>query len=173
MHLPWRDVDGISTSLTQAETAKLQQLATDGFVLEIGSAYGHSAVNMAHTARHVTAVDPHDGYGSLPGSYEQMCVNLDKHGVRDKVTIVRSTSSEWFGPAFSRVYDLVFVDGDHREEAVLADVNAAWGALKSGGVLACHDYGEESCPGVKAALDKWAQPDEIVDSLWIRRLNCS
>jgi predicted O-methyltransferase YrrM len=174
MHLPWRGVTPavgaqlISTSLTVNEAAALADLATGRDVLEIGSAFGFSACVMALAgAKHVTAVDPH---GWL-NSYDAMVSNLDTAGVTDQVTVVRGQSpdvlAELGGP-----FGLVFIDGDHAAEAVTADVEAARKVLASGGVLACHDLGEDCCcPGVRAALEALfpAGPSELVDTLAIYR----
>ena len=37
------------------------------------------------------------------------------------------------------VFDLVFIDADHEEEAVLADINMWEPRLRPGGILAGHD----------------------------------
>jgi len=173
MHLPWRGVppaegaQPISTSLTVNEAAALADLATGRDVLEVGSAFGFSACVMALAgARHVTAGDPH----GLLNSHEAMVSNLAAAGVTDQVTVVRGTSPDaldGLGP-----FGLVFIDGDHAAEAVTADVEAARKVLGSGGVLACHDYGEDCCcPGVRYALDALfpAGPSEQVDTLAIYR----
>jgi predicted O-methyltransferase YrrM len=173
MHLPWRGLppaegaQPISTSLTVNEAAALAELATGRDVLEVGSAFGFSACVMALAgARHVTAVDPH---GWL-NSYDAMRANLAACGVSDQVTIVRAGSPgalDGLGP-----FGLVFIDGDHGAAAVMADVEAARKVLASGGVLACHDYGEDCCcPGVRYALDALfpAGPSEQVDTLAIYR----
>ena len=173
MHLPWRGMppaEGaqlISTSLTANETAALAGLATGRDVLEVGSAFGFSACVMALAgAKHVTAVDPH----TWLNSHEAMVANLDACGVTGLVTIVRGTSPDaldGLGP-----FGLVFIDGDHAASAVHADVEAARKVLATGGVLACHDYGEDCCcPGVRYALDALfpAGPSEQVDTLAIYR----
>ncbi len=173
MHLPWRDMpvgdDGltVSTSLTEGETEELARLAAGRDVLEIGSAYGYSAVTMALAgAVHVTAVDPH----AWLGSHDAMLANLDKAGVADRVTMVRAASPgalDGLGP-----FGLVFIDGDHGAAAVMADVEAARKLLAPGGVLACHDLGEDCCcPGVRQALTALfpAGPDEIAGTLAIYR----
>jgi predicted RNA methylase len=131
------------------ETAALATLGAGKDVLEIGSAFGFSACVMALAgARHVTAVDPH----SWLNSHEAMLSNLAACGVTGQVTVVRGTSPDalaGLGP-----FGLVFIDGDHGSAAVHADVEAALKVLGSGGVLACHDLGEDCCcPGVRAALD--------------------
>jgi predicted O-methyltransferase YrrM len=171
MHLPWRDVPAglasplISTSLTANETNRLAELAAGRDVLEVGSAYGYSACVMALAgARHVTAVDPH---GWL-NSHDAMVANLDACGAAGSVTIVRGASPDALGGLGP--FGLAFIDGDHGAAAVMADVEAALKVLGSGGVLACHDYGEDCCcPGVRHALDALfpAGPSELVDTLFV------
>ena len=173
MHLPWRglppaeDAQPISTSLTGNEAQALAGLAVGRDVLEIGSAFGFSACVMALAgAKHVTAADPH----TWLNSHGAMTANLDACGVAGVVTVVRGTSPaalDGLGP-----FGLVFIDGDHDASAVHADVEAALKVLATGGVLACHDYGEDCCcPGVRYALDALfpAGPSEQVDTLAIYR----
>ena len=174
MHLPWRGMpvgdDGllVSTSLTGNETKALASLAAGRDVLEIGSAFGYSACVMALAgARHVTAVDPH----AQLASHQAMTANLDRAGVADVVTIVRGHSPGILA-TLPGPFGLVFIDGDHGSAAVIADVEAARKLLAGGGVLACHDYGEDCCcPGVRWALEALFPdgPDEHVDTLAIYR----
>ena len=173
MHLPWRGLapgpgaQPVSTSLTPNEAQALATLAVGKDVLEVGSAFGFSACVMALAgARHVTAVDPH----TWLNSHAAMTANLAACGVAGQVTVVRGTSPDaldGLGP-----FGLVFIDGDHDASAVHADVEAARKVLGSGGVLACHDYGEDCCcPGVRYALDALfpAGPSEQADTLAIYR----
>jgi hypothetical protein len=171
MQLIWRDVqlgDGpaINTSLTAAETAELQRLAKDGTVLEIGTAYGYSTVALALVAKHVTAVDPHLTHGS----YGDVLVNLAAYGVT--ATVVRDYSQIAL-PALHGAgmrYDLVWIDGDHTAEGVEHDVTWAMKLLNRGGVIACHDYDEATCPGVRMALDKlFGGPGDLTDTLAVYR----
>jgi predicted O-methyltransferase YrrM len=174
MHLPWRGLptgDGgplVSTSLTLNEARALARLATGRDVLEVGSAFGFSACVMALAgARHVTAVDPH----TWLASHGAMLAHLDECGVTDMVTVVRGTSPDALA-AFGGPYGLVFIDGDHAAEAVTADVEAARKVLAPGGVLACHDLGEDCCcPGVRVALEALFPegPSEHVDTLAVYR----
>jgi len=158
MHLAWRDVapgDGpaISTSVTAAEAAELARLAEGREVLEIGSAYGYSAVVMALAGAHVTAVDPHNW---IDGSYEVMLANLAAYGVDGRVQVIREPSQvvlPWLareGAAFG----LVFVDGDHAAPAARHDIRWGLQLLDPGGTIAVHDYLEDCCcPGVREAAD--------------------
>lgn len=170
MKLDWRPIvlgddagPPISTSLTAAETAELQRLAKHADVLEIGSAFGYSAVAMALMGARVVAVDPH----TWLGSYETMVANLEDYGVRASVHIIPDLSFSVL-PGLADAgeqFDLVWVDGDHEAPSVTHDVEWARKLLRPGGTLACHDYGEDTCPGVRQALDAWRPPAKLVDTL--------
>lgn len=173
MQLVWQDrtltPDGppINTSITPAETAELQRLAKGKRCLEVGAAYGYSAVTMAlGGARWVTSVDPHQW---LP-SYQPFLANVAAYGVGDHIDAVVLSSFEVMPDltAQGHTFDLVFVDGDHAEATVAHD--AEWGRklLAPGGVLACHDWDEVTCPGVRAALERLlGPPHRLVDTLAI------
>lgn len=169
MQLHWRSIpvplgEGppISTSLTSAETTELQRLAKGGDVLEIGTAYGYSTVALALVANQVTAVDPHLTHAS----YGDVLANLKAYGVT--ATVLRDYSQIAL-PALLRAgmrYDLVWIDGDHTAEGVEHDVVWALKLLKPGGVLACHDWDEVTCPGVRVALERlFGGPGDLTDTL--------
>jgi len=169
LQLLWRDVapgsgPAISSSITQSETAELQRLAKDVSVLEIGSAYGYSAIAMALAGGHVTAVDPHTGHHS----FGTMHANLGIYRVADRVEVICARSQEALPDLYDRGerFDVIFVDGDHTDAAVEHDVRWAVKLLKAGGVLACHDYDEATCPGVRVALDRlFGGPGVLTDTL--------
>lgn len=174
MKLDWRPVapgagPEISTSLTDAEADKLRLLAADGDVLEIGSAYGFSAIVMALAGATVVAVDPH----LWLRSYDPMVANLAAYKVPHLVDIRRGPSQTILLEltAEGHTFDLVWIDGDHEQAAVERDVALALPLLRPGsGVLACHDWDEATCPGVRAALEaKLGPPHELVDTLAIYR----
>jgi predicted O-methyltransferase YrrM len=160
----------ISTSLTAAETDRLRDLAAkEAVVLEVGSAYGYSTVAMALAGATVTAVDPHVAMGSR-GVYE---ANLGFYGIAGQVETVAEYSQDALPRLFEdgRRFDVAFVDGDHRRSAVAHDVEWALRLLVPGGVLACHDYGEMTCPDVAEVLDDLFPngPSELVDTLFVVR----
>ncbi len=64
-----------------------------------------------------------------------------------------------------------FIDGDHREEAVAADLRWLWPKIRLGGIFAGHDYGTRGHDGVKRAVDAWASEEDveiILDGKWPR-----
>ena len=170
MHLPWRDIalvpdlPAISTSVQDCEIAELMRLAKGRRVLEFGSAYGYSAIAMALAgATHVDSYDPHS---FVPGSYKTMTRNVADYGVAGLITMHLAPSSEARGSG----YGLVFIDGDHSREAVLHDLALALRVAGPGGVIACHDYGEDCCcPGVRQALDEAGRGMDatVTGTLWV------
>jgi len=175
MHMPWRDVslgEGpfISTSVTVREAAELAGFADGQAVLEIGSAFGYSAVMMALAGGQVTAIDAHSW---IPGSLETMTANMAAYGVADRVAILCETSCSAMPrlAAGEASFGLIFVDGDHQAEPVRHDVGWALRLLAPGGVLACHDCSEDCCcPGVRQALDElFPEGGELTDSLFVVR----
>jgi predicted O-methyltransferase YrrM len=167
VRLEWRNVtlgDGpaISTSLTESETLELQRLAIGRkLALEIGSAYGYSTIALAQTGIELMAVDPHRAHNSL----QTIQQNLRAYGVDQQVTIIVGWSQEILSTLPKRHFDLIFVDGDHSPEGVRHDIRWARELVTDGGVIVCHDYGEQTCPGVQIALDEWRTPDYLVDTL--------
>lgn len=172
MQLTWRPVSlgsgiPISTSLTEKETAALTGLVRPGSrVLEIGSAFGYSAIALALAGAHVHAVDPHTW---IPDSHNLMLHHIASYGVLDKIT-VRVTDSYTEMPvlhAAGELFDIVWIDGDHIESAVTHDVYWGRKLLNPTGTLVCHDYDEATCPGVRTSLDKWLPPVSLVDTMAI------
>jgi predicted O-methyltransferase YrrM len=174
--LPWRDRGFgagplISTSLAQVEMDRLQELAAGKRVLEIGSAYGYSTVGLALVAASVVTIDPHMTHGS----HVALVDNLFKYGVQDRVDIRVGFSQYWLpmlaGGAGGELFDVAFIDGDHTTPGVLHDVMQTRALVSDGGVIACHDYDEATCPGVRVALDQLypAGPAELVNTLYIIR----
>lgn len=140
--------------LLKPEGKALAEIAAGKRVLEIGSYCGLSTVCMARTATHVTAVDYFDGRGTPnPGdTLERFKSNLERHGLREKVTI---QYPDWLerGELPRPEFDLVFIDGEHTREAVFADVVKACNLLAPGGLIAFHDYKAPCHQGVEEAVD--------------------
>jgi predicted O-methyltransferase YrrM len=170
-HLQWqpKSVDGVGppirTSITDTEASRLRDLARDGHVLEIGSAFGYSTVVMAQTAIDVTSIDPHIALESR----EILRSNLQLYGVAHKVTCVVHYSWDILPLLPPGLFDLVFIDGDHSEAAVWRDIALSLPLIKLGGHIACHDYDEDTCPGIKPPCDQLLPGGVLTDTLWAWR----
>lgn len=154
------DVEGW---LLREEGEALRKLARGKMVLEIGSYCGRSTICLAQEAMGVVSVDPHDGRATPKpkDTYGEMQENLSRHGVVDRVRIVRS-SSEDLASEPTHPFDLVFIDGAHDYSSVKRDIEVAIRHLKADGLIAFHDFREYPAqhdggwdPGVTEAVQEF------------------
>lgn len=76
-----------------------------------------------------------------------------------KITQLYGDSAQFdFSPYYGRV-DLMFVDGSHSYDYVLADTEAAIRMVKPGGLILWHDYNSRWWPGVTRALNQLQSQD--------------
>jgi len=190
VYLPWHwatpvlgrpDVE-TWTSLTDAETSKLTELAAGRVCLEIGAAFGYSTAAMASVAKRVWSIDPHNVTpggvrahyhffdDKVPGGYESTSVVLERLltvlGLKDKVTPCLGYSHDLIGPPVGELLpDLVsppvtfcFIDGDHSYKAAFHDLVACLGLPLPPGaerIVAVHDFGEDTNPDVAQVVLDW------------------
>jgi predicted O-methyltransferase YrrM len=139
----------IYSSLTDRESAWLVQNAR-GRCLEVGSAFGYSTVCIALQARSVISVDPH----IVHASYNDCLTNLKAYGLDEKVAMLCGPSRMVLPMFTDGHFDFAFIDGSHEYEDVKFDIEEAFRVVKPKGLIGIHDYGEDSCPGVKRAIDE-------------------
>jgi SAM-dependent methyltransferase len=143
-------------------------------IVEFGSFHGRSTRALGdHTSGVVYAVDPWNGDYPLENGDALETVNtyvlpIFKENLKDlillkKVIPVRGFSFTFIPPV---PVDMVFIDGDHRYETVMKDINNALSFLKPGGIISGHDYGHPLWTGVKKAVDETFDSVEVIDSIW-------
>lgn len=141
----------------------LRTSVLDGDVLEIGSAWGRSAILLGYaSSKHIWSIDPHTGgrayieRGEVQESFEIFKANLAKNGLDKRVTILKYTTDEVIAkkllPA-SLKFSMVFIDGLHTARGVEIDFGLAFEHLVPGGVIAFDDYFEESIPDYTEMID--------------------
>lgn len=128
-----------------------------GDCVEVGTAAGASAAAMIHAHR-LTCVDPWpepgDGaHPDWPSRFDEFTQNLARMPHRARIDVLRAPSLAAANAFESESLDSVFLDGDHSDAAVAADIAAWLPKLKPGGLLCGHDYGHPDFPGVRAAVD--------------------
>ena len=160
--------------MSRDEIALLHDLAArvprEQCVVEIGNYRGRSTVALALGARDgrgadVVSIDPHVEFtGPRGGRFgrEDMAhlyANLARTGVGDRVRVVTLASAAvaraWDGPRVG----FLFVDGDHRYDAVRADFEAWRPHLAPGAVVAFDDCDYEDvarCVGERVAAGELA-----------------
>ena len=163
----------IPSAVSVAEANRLAQLATGKVVLEIGCDYGFSTCVLAQTAARVHAVDwfrgdPHAGQRD---TLFQFWENLGIVGMRHKV-IVHIGDAADVVPLFPvNLFDLVFIDAFHEEDAVYQDGSRCLTPTKPNGVITFHDYGRFTvAPAVDRLCQQWGARLELVESLAVLHL---
>lgn len=150
------------------QSLKFHALAAAGAlkIIEVGVWHGRTTKVLAEaTGGVVFAVDTWEGvpgdsdqqeryYRAARDSWSVFLRNLGPEIATGKVVPIKSDSVKAaarllndHGPTF----DYIFIDADHRYEAVRADIEAYLPLLAPGGLFAGHDY---HWPGVKRAVDE-------------------
>lgn len=140
--------------LTREEGELLYRLARackgNGVIVEIGSFKGKSTIWLAKGSQAgagvpVYAIDPHTGseehrpsVGEPLWTYEEFMANLRRAQVEEIVKPLLSTS-EAAVVSFELPVELLFIDGDHRYEAVRQDFDLWVPKLIEDGYLLMHD----------------------------------
>ena len=155
-------------------------------ILEVGVAYGFHAEAFLESlpdARY-TGIDPYvtsydpgdpfagdvaflmesDGQESMDRLYDAVKDRLQRFGSRAQ--LLRHASADAADLVRDESQDLIFVDGDHRLEAITTDLRVWWPKLRSGGVLLGDDF---DWPEVEEAVTRFSEDMEILP-LIIRHL---
>ncbi|HEX6569917.1 MAG TPA: class I SAM-dependent methyltransferase, partial [Acidimicrobiales bacterium] len=139
------------------------QVPAGGRIVEIGSFRGRSVIAIARSApegAEIVAIDPHAGNDRGPQEIEGFedeaaidskvfLTNLERAGVRDRVTYVRKFSHDAHDDVAGPI-DMLHIDGAHRFGPASDDI-AGWGdRVVGGGSMLVHD--SFSSVGVTLAL---------------------
>lgn len=156
----------VEGQISRAECRQLFELARSvepgRVIVEIGTYRGRSATALGLGTRSgnrcpVYAIDPHVEFtGVLGGQFgpqdqAALYANLTSAGVGDLVAVI-SLPSTTVARAWPQTdVGLLWVDGDHRYEGVLADVEAWYVHVGDFGIVAFHDA---QTPGVERVIDQ-------------------
>jgi len=159
-----RELDGMAgcSLINEKELAFLvENLPTDGLMLEIGTYHGVTAAEVAgaRPKARLVCVDPFiadtpDTDGMI-GNQSHWRLNA-----RDNMRLFVGTARE-FALQNDILFDVVFIDGNHTYEACLDDLRCCSPLVKPGGVLLAHDYGRVHGDRVEKAVNEF-----VDDSVW-------
>lgn len=138
-------------------TTALLQLRKRGVGAEIGVHEGNFSLKILQIAQptKLFLIDPWEYQAELSESlyggdelsqekldkrYARVCRKLSTPIKRGRVEVLRKTSSEALQLVESNSLDFVYIDGDHRYEAVREDLFEWYGKVKVGGLLLADDY---------------------------------
>jgi predicted O-methyltransferase YrrM len=137
-------------------------------VLELGTFDSrttlHLAANAADDARVHTIDEAGDAidFGSDAAFCEAESVGhwFRGHALADRIEQTTADTATFDFSRFRHSVDLVFVDADHSEAAVLRDSAEPFAMLAAGGTVIWHDY--PMIPDVTRALSKLASERDVV-----------
>jgi len=171
---------GVEAMLERVEPL-LARLAVGGTVVEVGVYQGLMGEHILKTRPDVTwwGVDPWRAQEDQPGSYvaskdpharlTQSQQDMNCQRARDRVARFGVRASIYRLPSVDVApllpdasLDMVFLDGDHSYDGVIADLVAWWPKIKLGGWLGGHDWSNPNPAfrlGVDQAVTEWAERD--------------
>lgn len=130
-------------------------------VVEIGSWHGRSTIVIARALQArggglVYAIDPHAGTAihaaeGVADTYEAFLANVRAAGVAEHVRPIRAVSRVARSQFPARSVDVLLVDGAHRYDDVIRDIDDWTSALANVATVAFHDARAEE--SVRRALD--------------------
>ena len=136
-----------------------------GKCVEIGSYSGEGTVVLADHFKEVLAVDPwENGYDPDDVASHQCPMEDVFNAFKERITplgnvlYIRGKSIDALQSFKNGSLDLVYIDGDHRYEGALADINGWLPKLRKGGCMTGHDF---SFPTVRQALSETFKGDYL------------
>ena len=171
--MSWQSIAGWFDFNQLYDTAVAQAPNGARFV-EVGAWLGRSTAYMGQriveSGKRISfdAVDTWDGGTDAPENsilrvelakqtepiYDQFIRNMEACGLKETVRPVRCDSPKAAEGYEDGSLDFVFIDGDHTQAKVAADLEAWWPKVKVGGRMAGHDIIQ---PGVEAAVQSFCQ----------------
>ena len=165
--------DGVQDAiggLTEEEKSGLVKwIGESRRVVEIGTLFGFTAKRIvAETQAKVIAVDNFswNPFGMPANLHEAFTREILATELKSgRVELVRTDAQEFLKTL--RDVDFVFLDGDHRYEAVKAEIEL----VKSAGVkmIAGHDYGNALFGVTRAVEETLGKPDDVAGMCWLKR----
>lgn len=148
----------------------------NGIIVELGAWKGRSSAFLVVEAKnkskdiHVHIVDTWDGSeehtdNMKDGLYEKFISNMSP--LNGLYTAHRMTTNEASGLFQDSSLDGVFIDADHSYEAVRQDIQSWLPKVRSGGILAGHDY-TSTFPGVIQAVNEMIPTMSRYGSCWVK-----
>jgi len=131
--------------------------------IEVGVRLGHfSKFMLDHTDMTVYSIDPweHNAELNKPEySYQYTVSLLQKYGEKSK--LIKGYSPEVCEQFQDNSVDFVYIDGLHTYDAVKKDINGWYSKVKTGGIIAGHDYSKKHWVGVYNAVNEFIKTHNI------------
>ena len=80
---------------------------------------------------------------------------------KNQVHLIKGNSNQVLKKMDMSKIDFVFLDGGHKYNTVVNDLNSCMDVLKFNGSILCDDYNLGSAPGVKTAIDEFVKTNDF------------
>jgi len=147
-------------------------------MIEIGSYVGESTLIFSEHFKSVLSIDPFldnydpndlvNNYSSFSEVYQEFIKNTkDSKNINN----IRMSSDDAYKELNGKLFDFIYIDGNHQYEYVKQDILNYINLVKPGGFIAGHDH-SQNWPGVLQAIkETLGEVDNVfVDSSWIKKL---
>jgi predicted O-methyltransferase YrrM len=147
-------------------------------MIEIGSYIGESTLMFSDRFKSVLSIDPFidnydpddlvNHYSSFDKVYQQFINNTkDNKNIHN----IRMTSNDAYKELSGKLFDFIYIDGNHQYEFVKQDILNYKNLIKPGGFIAGHDYSDNWLGVIDAINETLGDVDKIfVDTSWIKQL---
>lgn len=168
------------SSLERGLQAFISVLPYNCTIAEVGSFAGESTALFLLKGKKIICIDPWSDYVEehSPGQYYHMIgMGAIEQQFRSRLlghiqsgrVIQCKMSSVKASEQYNRIFDVVYLDGNHSLESVLEDIRAWKPKVKYGGILAGHDY--DRMPVREGVNRLLGSPDQTFeDNTWMKRL---
>ena len=145
--------------------------------LEVGTLHGANLISVwkeyaYHPESTFTTVDPYCDYSEYNEyqseqdlNFSTFLSNLNSSGFpQEQLYVYRNFSFHVLSTLPNDFYNLVYIDGNHKPEAVLEDAVMVWRKMRGGGVLIFDDYGWGGDDCTKRGIDAFVSgyKDQII-----------
>lgn len=162
--------------ISPEETIILQNLASDvpdgGVIVEIGSAWGWSATNMALASKQsvkIFCIDPWTLSSEAFQEKREKKFDRSIMAFGQRIVKIKAFSQD---VKWKDEIDLLFIDGNHQHPFVDMDYDNFSPFVKDKGVIVFHDYVNIKCPAVREVVERKVEPSllwkwVVQESMWM------
>jgi hypothetical protein len=149
--------EGGGNSLAGLNALITEWLSPSTLIAEVGSFEGASTELFALRCKWVWSIDPYDsgpypeqeGLENIVAAERRWKERMKPYSNVTKLKRPSVKAAAIFDPCS---LDAVYIDGDHRYDAVKADIRAWWPKVREGGVIGGHDYYDDIARAVRELL---------------------
>jgi predicted O-methyltransferase YrrM len=169
---PWPDIYPdikLPGGVLTAEDEEILLKYSGGMVIDLGTHKGRSAAILSIKAKHVYTIDEYRQIGQIPDyNYECSVKNLEPF---ENVTPINGKTEHFHVDTPDVLYDVVFVDADHRYEPVKKDFGQWYPRVKAGGIIIFHDYilADPNDEGLMRGVQVKQFVDEILEQKLVQK----